>query len=130
MKKGLRHHPPQPKVEPTISTADLMKKGLRPSPSSLSASLTYFNRRPDEEGIKTPRAWWRSSAVSISTADLMKKGLRPGAGVQQGGLRGISTADLMKKGLRRGRPDGSRRYRNFNRRPDEEGIKTFPPKTL
>ena len=66
---------PQSRIS-SISTADLMKKGLRPGSSSDILSLNDFNRRPDEEGIKTVRFGhvyiWRV----ISTADLMKKGLR------------------------------------------------------
>ena len=62
-----------------------------------------FNRRPDEEGIKTYGAVYRSGDHEISTADLMKKGLR-----------------LVHKVL-------NPRTGNFNRRPDEEGIKTLAP---
>ena len=58
------------------------------------------NRRPDEEGIKTPT----------------RRGISPEAQ--------IPTADLMKKGLRLSIPYTRHVFMHSNRRPDEEGIKT------
>ena len=54
-----------------------MKKGLRLKEAKFSALSGDFNRRPDEEGIKTSRPVPAESRTCISTADLMKKGLRP-----------------------------------------------------
>ena len=129
-----------------ISTADLMKKGLRRNSVFTFSLLVDFNRRPDEEGIKTTRNRSLISLGAISTADLMKKGLRQTgrcgpfkimistADLMKKGLRRlpyreaqagcISTADLMKKGLRRTLYSSQASWMNFNRRPDEEGIKT------
>ena len=60
---------------------------------------------------------------TISTADLMKKGLRPVCGGWNASYP-ISTADLMKKGLRHLAEAFLHPADHFNRRPDEEGIKT------
>ena len=76
-----------------------MKKGLRPSLCRYFSISLYFNRRPDEEGIKTDGPGTRSRSCWISTADLMKKGLRPHHRIERERVD-ISTADLMKKGLR------------------------------
>ena len=77
-----------------------MKKGLRLVSCNLLSSQDDFNRRPDEEGIKTGPRGEGGQDVRISTADLMKKGLR----------RDVGTS--VRSGF------------YFNRRPDEEGIKT------
>ena len=126
MKKGLRRDENGTIADPCISTADLMKKGLRQVMVTPAIRADcHFNRRPDEEGIKTPDGRPGQSYSMISTADLMKKGLRP-APWSASLTWTISTADLMKKGLRRNDRRLVPGRRDFNRRPDEEGIKTRP----
>ena len=100
------------------------EEGIKTTNPVFVELLAYFNRRPDEEGIKTPLSSADQLQISISTADLMKKGLRPCClnGIVQ--VREISTADLMKKGLRPTQVVGLSEVFDFNRRPDEEGIKT------
>ena len=78
MKKGLRHIPGcnTASLLP-IPTADLMKKGLRlPLITGTYLEEWNSNRRPDEEGIKTPCPDRLFRRQLIPTADLMKKGLR------------------------------------------------------
>ena len=124
MKKGLRL-PTRPRAAIlVISTADLMKKGLRHVLVLPEHPEADFNRRPDEEGIKTGLVVEDHAAAGISTADLMKKGLRLVFCVVDVEVVWISTADLMKKGLRHTGDVTVVLDCHFNRRPDEEGIKT------
>ena len=76
-----------------------MKKGLRRILGVVLHDRCDFNRRPDEEGIKTEAKEFKRQGRGISTADLMKKGLRRKLRHYYPDFW-ISTADLMKKGLR------------------------------
>ena len=83
-----------------ISTADLMKKGLRRHTACHLLLHLDFNRRPDEEGIKT------------------------GSG-RCGGQRGHFNRRPDEEGIKTATAGSESALRlNFNRRPDEEGIKT------
>ena len=108
MKKGLRRQDLVALPHAVhIPTADLMKKGLRPVMGAAVGNGLNSNRRPDEEGIKTPATGPNPRAERIPTADLMKKGLRRLHPLQLSD-QDIPTADLMKKGLRRGPVCGRR----------------------
>ena len=127
MKKGSRRaHPGHAELRLEVRTADLMKKGSRPDTAMRAASRPSQNRRPDEEGIKTPDFGHSSPVARVRTADLMKKGSRRDLlGLLQCG-RNVRTADLMKKGSRLQTGDRIGSPIGQNRRPDEEGIKTLP----
>ena len=73
---------------------DLIKKGLRHGLLGVGLQTEQFERRPDEEGIKT--------AHCVSVSHWMK----------------CLNVDLIKKGLRLIAPAGVERVEMFERRPD------------
>ncbi len=63
MKKGLRQTRDRTHGrERFVGTADLMKKGLRRKNKRVEITTLSWNRRPDEEGIKTRNGRHRSPA--------------------------------------------------------------------
>ena len=126
MKKGLRRSAATI-IETRVGlNEDLMKKGLRRSLRvPLTMAVRPFERRPDEEGIKT-RVHRRCGSVFPEFER------RP----DEEGIKTLSpysdcplprlNEDLMKKGLRPSTKHCLHLRMGFERRPDEEGIKTEP----
>ena len=77
MKKGLRRHPRGLLLALPDFNRRPDEEGIKTDLVRLVVEVAQdFNRRPDEEGIKTSRTSRLTNTGTISTADLMKKGLR------------------------------------------------------